>query len=262
MASASGSTDQRIERAFELVPREAFLPPGPWYISAGAGMVKTPSADPTHLYQNVLVALDPDRGINNGEPFLHAAWIGSVAPQPGEHVVHVGTGMGYYTAVLATLVLPDGKVTGFEIDPPLAKGAKRNLKPFGNVTVLEADASAHPLEPCDIIYVNAGVVAPPVGWLEALREGGRLIFPWQPADRIGIALMIIRQPNGFSVKAVSPSWFIPCFGASDPSVTRRAPSREEAWSTRSVVLMREREPDDSATAIYDDFWFSSEPLPG
>jgi len=32
MAAASGSTDRRIERVFETLPREAFLPPGPWHI--------------------------------------------------------------------------------------------------------------------------------------------------------------------------------------------------------------------------------------
>ena len=32
MAAASRSSDPRLERIFELVPREAFLPPGPWHI--------------------------------------------------------------------------------------------------------------------------------------------------------------------------------------------------------------------------------------
>jgi len=45
--------------------------------------LETPSADAAYFYQNNLVALDTDKGINNGEPFLHAGWIGAVAPQPG-----------------------------------------------------------------------------------------------------------------------------------------------------------------------------------
>ena len=32
------------------------------------------------------------------------ALIAAAAPQPGEHVVHVGAGVGYYTAILAELV--------------------------------------------------------------------------------------------------------------------------------------------------------------
>ena len=80
MAAASGSSDPRLERIFELVPREAFLPPGPWHIMVEHRLVETPSADPALLYQNALVVLDRQKGINNGEPFLHAAWIGAVAP--------------------------------------------------------------------------------------------------------------------------------------------------------------------------------------
>jgi hypothetical protein len=80
MAAASGSHDPRLERIFELVPREAFLPPGPWKIMVGETYVDTPSADPVYLYQNTLVALDAGKGINNGVPSLHAAWIGAASP--------------------------------------------------------------------------------------------------------------------------------------------------------------------------------------
>ena len=68
MASASASPDPRLERIFELVPREAFLPPGPWKIKAPFEnrYLETPSGDPVYLYQNVCVALDAEKGINNG----------------------------------------------------------------------------------------------------------------------------------------------------------------------------------------------------
>jgi protein-L-isoaspartate(D-aspartate) O-methyltransferase len=32
LAAVSGSADPRLQRAFELVPREAFMGPGPWRI--------------------------------------------------------------------------------------------------------------------------------------------------------------------------------------------------------------------------------------
>ena len=70
MVAASRSSDPRLARAIAAVPREMFLPPGPWTLIVGGGRVRTPSADPVHLYQNVLVALDEAQGINNGEPFL------------------------------------------------------------------------------------------------------------------------------------------------------------------------------------------------
>ena len=51
------------------------------------------------------------------------------APASGEHVVHIGTGTGYYTAILAHLVGPSGWVTGIEYDCELAARAKANLAP-------------------------------------------------------------------------------------------------------------------------------------
>jgi protein-L-isoaspartate(D-aspartate) O-methyltransferase len=91
---------------------------------------ETPSANPAYIYQNNLVALDAEKGINNGEPFLHAAWIGAVAPQPGEIVIHVGAGTGYYSAILSMLVLPGGRVYAVEIEEKLAVAARTNLPPL------------------------------------------------------------------------------------------------------------------------------------
>ncbi len=53
--------------------------------------------DPVVLYQDVLVALAPERGVNNGSPSLHALWLDRLAPQAGERVVHIGAGTGYYS---------------------------------------------------------------------------------------------------------------------------------------------------------------------
>src|ERR1051325_661952 len=107
MASASGSSDHRFEQIVKSVRREAFMPPGPWKVLVGDNYVQTPSADSRYLYQNNLIALDAEKGINNGEPFLHARWIGAVAPKACETVTHIGAGTGYYSAVLSMLVLPN-----------------------------------------------------------------------------------------------------------------------------------------------------------
>ncbi|WP_202326215.1 protein-L-isoaspartate O-methyltransferase family protein [Mesorhizobium sp. 113-3-9] len=260
MAANAASSDPRLEEVFASVPREAFLGPGPWTIVAGNGRVTTPSADPSHIYQNVLVALDADKGINNGEPFLHAMWIGKLAPKLGETVTHIGAGTGYYTALLARLVSPGGTVTAFELDDKLADLARRNLKAYGNATVVHGDAVTTPLPPSDIIYVNAGVVAPPAGWLKALRPGGRMIFPWRPAERVPLAVMVTRTQKGFACDPFMRSWFIPCFGASVADLAAKIPTREQAARSRSIWLTSDKAPDRTATAIFGDVWFSSKNL--
>src|ERR1043166_6244446 len=149
MASASGSSDPRIEQTFKSVRREAFMPPGPWRVLVGDNYVETPSADPRYLYQNNLIALDAEKGINNGEPFLHARWIGAVAPKAGETVTHIGAGTGYYSAVLSMLVLPTGVITAYEVDEKLAAQARRNLARFENVSVVLGNAVSLPIPyPC------------------------------------------------------------------------------------------------------------------
>jgi protein-L-isoaspartate(D-aspartate) O-methyltransferase len=261
MAVASGSTDPRFERAFELVRREAFVGPGPWHINIYQRSVETPSADPVFLYQNVLVRLDAAKGINNGEPFLHAAWMGAVEPKPGEAVCHIGAGTGYYTAILSVLTLPGGVVRAFEIDEGLANKARENLRPFEGVSVIQGDATRLPLPPSDLIYVNAGVVTPPLSWLKALRPQGRLIFPWRPSQAVGLATIITRCAAGFSVKPLMGSYFIPCVGASDAEECEKIPGNGEAWSARSLWLRADREPDDTAVAICKELWFSSAEIP-
>ncbi|MET0576073.1 MAG: SAM-dependent methyltransferase [Mesorhizobium sp.] len=261
MAAASGSTDPRLERIFELVPREAFLPAGPWHIRHNGRNVETPGADPAFLYQNTMVVLDAEKGINNGEPFLHAAWIGKAAPRAGDTVTHIGAGTGYYTAILAMLVLPKGRVHGFELEKHLAARARLNLEPFENAGVTAADAVTRKLPRSDLIYVNAGVVAPPVQWLAALKPGGRMVFPWRPAEKIGFAVLATNTTAGFSCEPFMPSWFIPCVGASAVGDNDRRPSPSQARRTRSIHITAECPPDDTATAIFGDVWFSSAALP-
>ncbi|RUU28765.1 protein-L-isoaspartate O-methyltransferase [Mesorhizobium sp. M6A.T.Ce.TU.016.01.1.1] len=257
MTANAGSADPRLEGVFAAVPREAFLGPGPWTVVAGNGKVETPSADPVHIYQNVLVALDADKGINNGEPFLHAIWIGKVAPKPGEIVTHVGAGTGYYTALLAQLISPGGAVIAFELEPSLADRAIKNLEAYDGVTVIHGDAVISGLPPSDIIYVNAGVAAPPAKWLKALKPGGRMVFPWRPSERVGLAVMVTRTEQGLACDPFMRSWFIPCIGASLASSATKIPNREKAARSRSIWLTADKAPDHTATAVIGDVWFSS-----
>ncbi|WP_027168180.1 methyltransferase domain-containing protein [Mesorhizobium sp. WSM3224] len=257
MAAQARSADPRIEQVFASVPREAFLGPGPWTVFAGDGRIETPTADPAYIYQNVLVVLDADKGINNGEPLLHAMWLDKVGPKPGEAVTHIGAGTGYYTALLSRLVEPGGSVMAFELEADLAAHARANLAAYGNVELIGGDAVANPPPSSDVIYVNAGVVAPPAAWLQALKPGGRMIFPWRPSETVGLAVLVTRAENGFACRPFMGSWFIPCVGASIAEPGAKIPTRERATRTRSIWLTAAKTPDRTATAVFGDVWFSS-----
>jgi protein-L-isoaspartate(D-aspartate) O-methyltransferase len=261
LAAKADTLDPRIEKAFATVPREAFLGPGPWTVIAGNGLVDTPDADPAHVYRNVLVVLDAEKGINNGEPLLHAMWMDRVAPQPGETVLQIGAGTGYYTALLSLLVVPGGSVVAYEIDTALAACARKNLRPFASAHIVHADATSAPLPAADVIYVNAGVAAPPLAWLEALKPGGRLVFPWRPARRIGLAVALTRTAHGFACDPFMQSWFIACTGVPPGGEASLIPTPDQAARSRALWPISEKQPDATATAIFAQVWFSDRPLP-
>lgn len=264
MAAAAGH-DLRddLERAFEFVPREHFLGPGPWFaVSPSGSHIRTPTDDPIHVYQNVLFALDRERRINNGEPFLHGQLLGALRPARGNTVLHIGCGTGYYTAILAQLVGPSGKIVAYEIEPELGRQAADKLKPWENVQVRIASGVGINLPDCDAIYVNAGATHPTSNWLDALNEGGRLVFPLAGPDatRVGVGLLVTRSTYSFVAKALGFCCFIPCVGANDPDEGQRvadALQTGQLWKTQSLI--RDSEPDDSAVLIGKGWWLSSSP---
>jgi len=173
-----GVSDPRIMAAYAAVPREHYVGPGPWSAFRGMGSyLPTPSDDPVYLYWDRLVALISERGINNGQPSLHVALMDNANIAAGEHVVHLGAGTGYYTAILAHIVGPAGRVTAIELDPDLAARASANLSGVANARVISGDAFTTSFEPADVIYLNASVSRISVSWLDGLRDGGRLILP-------------------------------------------------------------------------------------
>jgi protein-L-isoaspartate(D-aspartate) O-methyltransferase len=127
--ATAGVKEPRLESAYAQVSREYFLGPGPWPIFRwwSGTYTQSPDDDPVYLYTNDVIGIDPERRINNGEPAFHANLIAAALPRQGEHVVHIGTGVGYYTAILAHLVGSSGRVTGIEFESDLAARARVNF---------------------------------------------------------------------------------------------------------------------------------------
>jgi SAM-dependent methyltransferase len=63
----------------------------------------------------------------------------------GDRVLHVGAGLGYYSAILAEIVGRSGEVTAIEIDAGLAEGARANLaRAWPQASVVAGDDSLGP----------------------------------------------------------------------------------------------------------------------
>jgi protein-L-isoaspartate(D-aspartate) O-methyltransferase len=256
--AAAGVVDDRVGAAFAAIHREDFLGPGPWPIMRfGGGYVPTPDADPVYLYTDDLVGILPERHLNNGQPSLHAHLIHRVSLAAGDHVVHVGTGAGYYTAILAHLAGPTGRVTGIEYDPELAGRAKANLASYPTVEIIEGDGALVSFDEADVIYVNAGCTRPADNWLDRLADGGRLILPMTSDQGFGatsLAAMastgavfrIERRGDDYLASWISAVAIFPCAGSRD-DVSERALAEafaKEGWQNVTRLYRNQDVPEE------------------
>ena len=249
-----GATDPRVEAAFASVPREAFLGDPPWWVLI-SGMTKT--SDPLDLYHDLLVAIDAARGINNGQPSLHALCLDRLHLTPADHAIHIGAGTGYYTAIMAELAR---SVDAYEIEPDLAARARANLAPWRNVTVHAESATGRALPAADAIYVSAGAARPDPFWLDALNDGGRLLFPLTVEERWGAMLRVERLGPAFAARFVLDCGFIACEGGRDPARDARLTEALKTGDRRAVRSLTLTRPDEASLWYAGDGWYlSTEP---
>ena len=243
-------SDRRLIEAFASVPREHFLGPGPWHVLNNTlDYVVTESDDPALVYVNAPMALDAARRINNGEPGLHIGLMAELAPQPGDHVVQVGVGGGYFTAIIARLVEPAGRVTALEYDATLAHRATANLAGVSNIDVICADGTSYDFDPADSIYVNAGATRPASRWLDNLKPAGRLIMMLTADNRWGQILKVTRARDGYAAALIGPCGFIPCIGGRD-AVSEAALSAALAGGGMEEVTSLRRDAHDEDDACW------------
>jgi protein-L-isoaspartate(D-aspartate) O-methyltransferase len=213
-----------LRAAFAAVPRERFVGAGPWRVRSPMNLAEywtTADADPRAVYHDVLIALDESRQINNGQPSLWAFLLDQLDIAAGEQVLHLGCGTGYYTAVMGKLVGPRGKVTAVEIDAGLAEKARNALEPWPHITVDNADGASLSFEPADLIVASAGATHPLTSWLDALKPGGRLLFPMTASRRGGMLLVTRDVEESFAARFLCQVGFIDFSGARDPDTGRR-----------------------------------------
>jgi protein-L-isoaspartate(D-aspartate) O-methyltransferase len=257
-----------VVQAFATVPREHFAGPGPWRLLSPWYLQDywtTEDADPRHLCHDVLVAIDEVRRLNNGQPSLWAFLYDQLGLAPGEHVVHIGIGTGYYTAILADIVGRAGRVTAVEIDAALASRARENLaRDWPQAHVVVADGFAFRSDqPADVIIVNAGVTHLSLAWLDSLAEDqGRLLVPLTAADRFGACLLIERR-KGFahsSARHLCRIGIIDCIGGRDTDAAAKLTTELRRSQFQPPIRSLRRppyEPDDTCWLAGEGWWLST-----
>jgi protein-L-isoaspartate(D-aspartate) O-methyltransferase len=174
-----------------------------------------PEADRQRAYDDNPLPIGGGQTIS--QPFIVAYMTEAIRPQPGHRVLEVGTGSGYQTAVLASVVK---EVYSVEIRPDLADAARARLAEMGvrNVSIrLDDGARGWPeAAPFDSVIVTAAPESIPMGLLAQLRPGGLMIVPlgMQGPDHQQL-VRLKRTRDSAESEVLLPVRFVP-FTSEDP----------------------------------------------
>jgi protein-L-isoaspartate(D-aspartate) O-methyltransferase len=187
-----GLGDERIAQAFRTIDRANFVPKGmevEAYIDRPVGI---PEAQTT------------------SQPSLIARMIDVAQPRADDKALEIGTGYGFQTALLSTLVK---QVVSIERWSSLAEAARRNLERAGitNVVVRVGDGWLGCLDeaPFDITIVSAAAAEVPKALGEQLADGGRLVIPLAEPTGDNVYLFVKEGDRLRSKRLVTPARFVP-----------------------------------------------------
>ncbi len=195
VVAARGVSDGRVLAAVRAVPRAAFAPP-----------------EERHLaYEDTPLFIG--QGQVTTQPSLVAAMVEALELSGEERVLEVGTGLGWQTALLATLAREVWSVERFA---ELADTARRSLAAEGieNAHVVVGDGSEGLAEhaPFEAIVVTAAYPEVPDPLVEQLTSGGRLVQPIGSGGSEDVVLFE-REPEGLtSRRTLTGARFVRLYG--------------------------------------------------
>lgn len=192
---ARGVRDARVLAAMERIPRERFVEP----------------AATSEAYDDRALSIACEQTIS--QPYIVARMTEALRLTGDEHVLEIGGGSGYQTAILAELC---AHVVTIERHEDLARVAEERLRALGyrNITSIVGDGALGwpDLAPYDGILVAAAARAVPAPLFEQLREGGVLVIPLDRDD--GQMLYRIRKDAGEALyEELTACRFVPFVGA-------------------------------------------------
>ncbi len=148
-------------------------------------------------------------GQTNSQPRTVEAMLRLLEVQPGMHVLDVGAGSGWSTALLAHLTGPTGSVVGVELVPELAEWGGANLAgtsyDWASIRTATPEVLGVPESaPYDRILVSAEAASMPQPLVDQLGDEGRMVLPVR-----GTMLLVVRRDGEPEVTQHGAYRFVP-----------------------------------------------------
>ena len=190
-----GIEDLEILQLFDRVPRHPFVPEGVW----------------NRAYEDAPIPIGYQQTAS--QPSLQALYLSILRPQTEERVLEIGTGSGFLTALLASMV---DRVYSVERIRELSGRARKALDSMGylNVALLVGDGTIgwRKYAPFEIIVVSAASPSVPPALMDQLADPGRMLIPVGSKDAQN--LLLVRKEGGTITEeeVQSGCTFVPLLG--------------------------------------------------
>ncbi|MEN3044447.1 MAG: protein-L-isoaspartate(D-aspartate) O-methyltransferase [Candidatus Hydrothermales bacterium] len=189
-----GITEERILKAFLAIPRHIFVPEKMRVFS----------------YEDTPLPLFEGQTIS--QPYIVALMVELLEPNEDKHILEIGTGSGYESAILSLL---NKYVYTVERIKDLSDYAKEKLKELSisNVYFHVGDGSEgfSDFAPYDGIICSAAAPDIPEPYIEQLNPGGIIVIPI--GDRFYQDLVkVIKTKTGLKKEYYGPCVFVPLIG--------------------------------------------------
>jgi len=160
-------------------------------------------------YEDIPLPIGKNQTIS--QPYTISVMLSLAELKKGEKVLEIGSGCGYFLALLSKIVESKGKVFGIEVIKELFELSKENLKEFNNVKVYNRNGffGLKEKSPFDKILISAAIEKIPELLIKQLKNNGIIVSPI--GNSYGQSLIAFKKiKNELKIKKQIPGFiFVP-----------------------------------------------------